>query len=430
MGLFEFERYFIAHDALMFLTFIPCVIIFFCSLCLARRRHDTARTAFTYLKLALACLSVAIFLDICAYGLAIASTRLEYGGGYYYDASVLRTISLAQASAFAVAQLFESITDILVFLILLRLSTGILIVQSGNPAKGDKILKLASYGIAALLAILVIAKFGLRIHFNAVINDDDVNLSDSDINKLEDQFNSSRQIEFAFHVLTLVLAVAIVARSIMVKMQTRTEPRLGLSSNILIACAGLWLLRTVYAVAAMAASINLKDARNDPSYKNYFDITDVIFGIWPLFILLCLVFSLGRKRRNGLWSTEQPFMMVNPGGQQPSWGNGYNVAQNVAPPIPQQQQQNWVQNAPPQQQQSTYFVPPNQYAAPTQYQTYPQYAPQQQQPQGQPPLQQQNLQSPVSQTRSPPPHEDAMGLNHQADGTPPQTTPQTYYEKA
>lgn len=58
MGLFEFERYYIAHDALMLLTFIPCVIVFFCSLCLARRSNDPARTAFTYLKGALACLSL------------------------------------------------------------------------------------------------------------------------------------------------------------------------------------------------------------------------------------------------------------------------------------------------------------------------------------------------------------------------------------
>ncbi|KAK7422951.1 hypothetical protein QQZ08_009309 [Neonectria magnoliae] len=427
MGLFEFERYYVAHAALMFLTFVPCLIVFFCSLCLARRRMDPARTAFTYLKAALACLSISIFLDTCAYGLTLARSRLLYGDDYYYASSdIIRAIALAQSSTFAVAQLFEAFTDIFVFLTLLRLTTGILIIQSGNPVTRDKILKFASYGIAALLAILAIAKFGLRLHFATVLADDDEDLSYSEVDKLEKQFNSSRQIDFSFRVLVLVLAVAIVARSIMVKIQTQTDPRLTLASNISIACAGLWLLRTVYEVASMASTVNLKDSRDDPEYKNYFYVIDVIFGVWPQFILLCLVFFLGHKKRNGLWSSEQPFMMVNPGAQQASWGpghNGYNVAQNVAPPMVQQQppnQQGWVQNAPPPQQQSTYYVPPKEYAVSPQQETYPQY----------PPQQQQNLQSPISQTRSPPPHEETMGLNHQADGTPPQTLPQTYYEKA
>lgn len=54
MALLEYERYMIARGALMVLTaWIPASILFFCSLCLTRRRKDPARTAFTYLKLAL-----------------------------------------------------------------------------------------------------------------------------------------------------------------------------------------------------------------------------------------------------------------------------------------------------------------------------------------------------------------------------------------
>lgn len=52
MGLHTFEKYYIAHDALMVLTFIPALIIFFCTLCMARRRRDPARTGFSYLKVA------------------------------------------------------------------------------------------------------------------------------------------------------------------------------------------------------------------------------------------------------------------------------------------------------------------------------------------------------------------------------------------
>lgn len=55
-----FERYYIAHDALMLLTFVPCLIVFLCALCLARHRKDPARTAFSYLKAAFAFLTLLV----------------------------------------------------------------------------------------------------------------------------------------------------------------------------------------------------------------------------------------------------------------------------------------------------------------------------------------------------------------------------------
>lgn len=64
MSLFPFEKYWIARGALMLLTaWIPACILFFCALCLTRRRKDPARTAFTYLKIAL--LVFAGYVNLC-----------------------------------------------------------------------------------------------------------------------------------------------------------------------------------------------------------------------------------------------------------------------------------------------------------------------------------------------------------------------------
>lgn len=437
-----FERYYIAHDALMLLTFVPCLIVFLCALCLARHRKDPARTAFSYLKAAFAFLTLFIFLDFCGYGLAFAAARIQYDLYYEVTSDVMRAIDLAQYNTFTVSRICEAITDILVFLMLLRLGTGIVMVHVGKAGKFDKITKLASYGIASVLLSIALAQFGLRLHFYNEVFAKNGSSTYSATNKLIDQFNASRHLDFSFRVLVFVLAIAIVAQSVMVKMQTRSETRLSLSSNIFIASAALWLLRTVYEMASMASALNLSDVRRDPYYKSYYDVLDVIFGVWPLFILLCLVFTLGSKKNNGLWSTEQPFMADGSGDQVTPWGYTYN-SQTIAPPMVHQQQQSppmrheLIQPVPPpQNQQGTYYAPPNQYISPSQHQNYPQYAHQQpqQQQQYQPQYQQQQQhyppQSPVSQTRSPPPHEDAMGLNHQADGTPPQTIPQPYYEKA
>ncbi|KAH7157422.1 hypothetical protein B0J13DRAFT_169455 [Dactylonectria estremocensis] len=437
--LYEYERYYIAHDALMLLTLVPTLIFFFSALCLARHRKDPARRAFTYLKAAFAFLALYIFLDFCGYGLALAFTRIQYE--LYYDdyEDLLKAIGLAQSNTFTVARFIESIADILTFMMLLRLGTGILLVKSGKPGKLDKPLKLISYGVAALLAILALAQFGLRLHFFNKFIVTDTSLTESDSNKLIDQYNASRQIEFAFRVLIFVLALGIVGQSVMVKLGTKSEPRLSLSANYMIAAAGLWLLRTVYGVASIAATTNFSDYRNDPIYENYYGILDVIFGVWPLLILLCLVFTLGRSKNNGLWSTEHSYMMDGAGDPQAPMGYGYNN-QGIPPPMQQQSpttRHDSIQAVPPpQQHQSAYYLPPEQYQQ-QQYQTQPQYAPQHQQYQQQQYQQQQYpqqqqiypVQSPVSHTTSPPPHEDAMGLNHQADGTPPQVPPQPYYEK-
>lgn len=95
----------------------------------------------------------------------------------------------------------------------------------------------------------------------------------------------------------------------------------------------------MYGVASRASALNRSDIRYDPFYKGYFSILDIIFGIWPLFILLCLVFRLGSKKKNGLWSTEQPFMTdTQSGDAMTPWGYSYD-SQTMAPPVAHQQQQ-------------------------------------------------------------------------------------------
>lgn len=164
-------------------------------------------------------------------------------------------------------------------------------------------------------------------------------------------------------------------------------------------------------MAVIPATLNLKDARKDADQdsRNYIDITEVVLAIWPQFILLSVAFLLGVKNNNGLWSTDQPFMTVNSDQPQTAWGYGYGPPQGAAPPMQESWQQQPVYYQPPQEQQTQYspVQKPAPYHNPSQ-----QYAP-----------------APVMQSWSPPPHEDAMGLNHQADGTPPQVASQQYHVK-
>lgn len=65
----------------------------------------------------------------------------------------------------ALAGLMISITDILILMILPRVTAGILIVQSEEPIKMDKVVKIVTYGAAIVLVTLALASTTLQIKF-------------------------------------------------------------------------------------------------------------------------------------------------------------------------------------------------------------------------------------------------------------------------
>ncbi|KAJ4190316.1 hypothetical protein NW755_005458 [Fusarium falciforme] len=439
MALYPLEKYLIARGALMVVTaWIPASILFFCALCLTRRRKDPARTAFTYLKLALLVFAGYAFFEVCTAALTVAGVRAR-NDGYYYDSyDAINAIQITASSTSVIANFFDKIVDILVMIMLLRISTGIVIAQSGHAGPIGKILRLGSYAFGSLLAILTIAVLGLQIRFVAAFYGDSFYRTDLDEVPGEDAFNKARQIDFSFRVLVFVAALGIVARSVMVKMQPKAEKTLSWCSTMLIAMSVAWLLRTTYIMASIAAWSDFSNSRND-RYEFYYNILDVVFGVWPQFTVLCMVFALGTAKSNGLWSTPQPFNAPQ-GNQQTAWGYSYNNGpQPTAPPMVQQQpqfqqpQQQQFQQPPQQQYQQP---PQQQYQQPQQQQYQQQYqqpqpvSPVQQGWQPQQPQQTYSAYTPSTQTRSPPPHEETMGFNHQADGTPPSASPQPYGNKA
>ncbi|KLP11493.1 uncharacterized protein FFB20_05236 [Fusarium fujikuroi] len=411
--MYELEKYWIAHGAMVFLgAWIPSVVLFFCSFCLVRRKRDPARTAFTYLKLALLVYAGYAFFDFASYVVSVVHTRLWNSGRIDsdFDSHYSKTLQVTVQVLATLALIYDMVTDILVMIILLRLGTGIIMVQTGQPDPKGKILRFSSYIAATILFALSLAAFGLRIRYVYEVFFNDVSVG-------ADSYTKSRQISFSFSVLVFVISLAIVARAIMIKVQSKGENALTWCSNMFIAASVVWLLRTTFNMASTAAWTDLSSAYGDSEYKYAYYILEVVFGIWPQFVVLCLVFVIGRARNNGIWSKQEhePVKGVEAGERTP-WGYGQipPQAQNAVPMpeqqhYPQPEQQHLAQGYGPQQQ-----VPQQQngYYAPQQ----PQYAAY-------------DAISPVSQPRSPPPHEETVGLNHQADGTPPQVPAQPYPEK-
>lgn len=164
------------------------------------------------------------FFEVCTSALIVAGVRAR-NDGYYYDSyDAITAIAITSASTGVISNFFDKIVDILVMIMLLRISTGIVIAQSGHAGPIGKILRFGSYAFGALLAILTIAVLGLQIRFVAAFYGDVSYVGDEASG--EDEYNKARQIDFAFRVLVFVAALGIVARSVMVKMQPKAEKTL------------------------------------------------------------------------------------------------------------------------------------------------------------------------------------------------------------
>ncbi|KAM0191017.1 hypothetical protein ACHAPA_002830 [Fusarium lateritium] len=300
--LYTLEKYQIARVSMVSATaWIPSLVLFICSLRLIRSQKDPARTGFTYFKWALFMFSSTAFFDVCFYAVRIALDQLWLHRAYdesdaFGDA--LQGLSISTASIRIVLEFFDMITDILVMIMLLHLSTGILVAQSGRTNTVGKKLRLTSYGAAAILGVLTLTVLGLQIRYicEGLYGDFEI---------AEDCAIQGRQIRFGFNVLMIVISLAVVARAVMVKRQLKADKSLSWCSTMLVAASVVWLLRTTFSMAFMAATTNLSYLYQDPEYKLANFILEVVFGIWPQFIVLCIVFAMGLAKEKGIWSRQR-----------------------------------------------------------------------------------------------------------------------------
>ncbi|KAM0233089.1 hypothetical protein ACHAP5_010515 [Fusarium lateritium] len=300
--LYTLEKYQIARVSMVSATaWIPSLVLFICSLRLVRSQKYPARTGFTYFKWALFMFSGNTFFDVCFYAVRIALDQLWLHRAYdesdgFGDA--LQGLSTSLQSIYIVWEFFDMITDILVMLMLLHLSTGILIVQSGRINTVSKKLRRTSYGLAAILGVLTLTVLGLQIRYICEIFYGDFEIA-------EDCALQARQIRFGFNVLMVVISLAIVIRTVMVKRQSKADKSLSWCSTMLVAASVVWLLRTTFSMAFMAATTNLSNLYEGPEYKLANFILEVVFGIWPQFIVLCIVFAMGLAKEKGIWSRQR-----------------------------------------------------------------------------------------------------------------------------
>ncbi|EQK99783.1 hypothetical protein OCS_04510 [Ophiocordyceps sinensis CO18] len=291
-----------------------------------------------------------------------------------------------------------------------------------------------------LLSILNIACFALsQRHFAMTYSHRDLLRDGQDVPTTAWQaLRATKVVTLVMFVVQLVATVVALARSVLVAVTT-SEPRVKTASRYLIACCTLLLLRAAYDIGFYAKYVPfgdapsiMTDAESSPPGP-HFAILDVVLSCWPLFTLLVLLFVLGAKKQHGIWSTEQPFMMVRPSHQgmplHTPWGYEYSP-QSQQPLHPSWQQPRGSEDPHPHAHEPSFHQPSP---------LAPRHVPHQPSPPHWQPAPVARQQQPhdvgaqadhyPSSSSPPPAHADAMGLYHQADGMPPQVSPRPYNEK-
>ncbi|KAL3600212.1 hypothetical protein FPOAC2_04445 [Fusarium poae] len=299
------DKMVLAHLVMVFVgAYIPSLVFFFSSLCTVRSSKDAVRTAFTYLKYALLIFSAHALFDATVYGIALGRS-LEFSDADYDDsdfdwgryATLMKALGVSLSVFQEIAKMSDLFTDILIAIILLRLSVAILSIYSGS-AMGNK-LRLVSYAMVLVLGPLILAVFGLRMRYIFEFYNGDYDIGKYSALK-------GLQIDFSIRVMLLAISLAVLVRAIMVKKQIKADKDLTWASTMLIVASVVWLLHTSFAMASIAAWDNLGIMGIPPiRYEHYNYIFEAVFRIWPQFAVLVIVYVIGRAKTNGIWSKQQ-----------------------------------------------------------------------------------------------------------------------------
>ncbi len=252
-----------------------------------------------------------------------------------------------------IGEFLEVISNVLLLITLVELGNGFLYCLAGARSTAQKILRFAAYGYGFLLLVLGVAFFGLEtaawnIYFGfqsdggfSQPGEDDTQASVVDATNAK--LKTARQLITVFDILHWIGTIAVVvfasyivhkcknsnllryvslsARSTLSRPHDADMCPPKQSAILFLVATILDFVRCVWDVAYDATWV-LPD--QDAVTPLWLAIVEPILDTWPVFVLLVLLFTMGVRKKDGLWSTQQQQQ------QQQSW-NGTGV-QGVAAP--------------------------------------------------------------------------------------------------
>lgn len=310
-GLTTPERFFAAHCAMLFITSIAAMVVAFGLMWLARRRGDPARWCLTLIKLAALFYILFCFVEFCADAVWIAFSRLlrNVHRKSPDDWALLAALLQARVELTSASRYTDCILVILVFLAIVFFGVGVNIIRIGEQAPRDGLIKKGALAFAGVLAILATVEWGIRIrvYLEFYIDTKEVDLRSKDPWSLQ-LLNVSRQLDFAFVVIAWALSIATLARSTQIWLPSRKDKRLDYPLLFLLLSCGAWLLRMTYELIFQLKFVNIHDIQSTPDVPPYLEMVEIVFHSWSIFLVIILIFAAGVKKKGGLWSTQQSWM--------------------------------------------------------------------------------------------------------------------------
>lgn len=170
------------------------------------------------------------FVEFCADAVWIAFSRLlrTVDKEERDDWIILAALLQARVELSAASRYTDCLTVIFVFLAIVFFGVGVNIIRIGEQAPRDGLIKKCSFGFAGVLAILASVEWGIkiRVYLEFYTEDtDDFDLESEDEWALK-LLNVSRQLDFAFVVLSWALSITTLVRSTQIWLPSRRDKRL------------------------------------------------------------------------------------------------------------------------------------------------------------------------------------------------------------
>ncbi|CEJ93987.1 hypothetical protein VHEMI09544 [[Torrubiella] hemipterigena] len=279
------------------------------ALCRIRRRKDPARISFLWLKCTYALFAVAMTMH--AAGLIMKTVATAGFGGSSYSGFVFDVKVLAQIATF-----FLDVVPSLIIVTLVLFDEGIRIIRLNSAAKVSRLPHRIAYAWCTVTILITLVTFSAWIFVIRSTRTVYSSGPDYDIiidNRVPQVRGAITYLGIVDYALMAAAVLFVVIRSIYLRIRTRRIRHVRRLTNYYVVNACLMILTVLYTplgglIQSPFTNFSIISYTSGDS-EGLSDLIHCVMVLWPYFIILTIFFAEGLKKRNTLATiTEAPLM--------------------------------------------------------------------------------------------------------------------------
>ncbi|KAK4099481.1 hypothetical protein N658DRAFT_165700 [Parathielavia hyrcaniae] len=364
----------VVFTALAALFVTPLLVLWFISLCLARRKNDPARVAVAWIKATAEatrsshlCLVRSLFFYTVSGALNIWSTSPDY----YYSSWDEVDVQLSASHVNSTGAFLANLAQICLFITFIELANGFMLCLKGDAqaAPSRRFARIAISVWGFVLFALAVSHFGLYtsagVRLRGILSGDYYSTR-GDQDAHNESVRAINRLVLATLILKWLTSIVMLSAASVVVHRVRNNEMLRKTSVLFLVATILDFIRLLVVMAINIHLSLMTRTRRSLEIEIVGYIVSPFFDFVFMFVLLVLLFTLAIRKRKGLWSQPQqewnyPTVMYVPAMPgQPMPAGAMPVQQQGMPAylqVAQQQQQHMMQQQQPQQQQVYAYYP-------------------------------------------------------------------------